>query len=197
MDRRPEVATSPDENDDMKLPTIDSLKRDVRKIHYFGLGFVQVNISESARYNFYHPRVPAFVDEPHDHRYNFVSRTKKGTLLNSIWVIDDLGQLTGTLRNESCRKDVPPVGEPVPVRLSNTVSFGTHLDMSYALRHDVLHTVEPLLKFGPVITYVERGPIVKEFARVFVKEGHEKVCAFSKNLPEDELWDIVNECLKE
>lgn len=180
----------------MKTLDIDSLKLVTKKIHYFGLGFVQVKVSDTARYNFYHENVPAFVDEPHDHRYDFTSYVVKGELWNQIWVLDSNGILDGTLENESCREGVTAPNDPVPVRLTMGAHFVTTSGFTYSLQRNVLHTVRPVISKSPVITYVQRGPVLKEYARVFRATGAEKVCPFSKNMPEDDLWAIVAECLR-
>jgi hypothetical protein len=177
-------------------PTIDELRLNVRKIYYFGLGFVQVKVSESARYNFYHWKVPAFVDEPHDHRYDFTSFVVRGEIWNKIWIAHPDGDRSGILENESCREGVDAPSDPQSVRLAMGSTFATLRGMSYSLHHASLHTVWPALNEGPCVTYVTRGPIKKDFARVFHPDGSEKVCPFSKKMPEDELWDIVSECLR-
>jgi len=177
--------------------TIDFLKKNVTMIHYFGLGFVQVKVGESDRFHFYHKDVPAFVDEPHDHRYNFTSNIHRGELRNTIWVPDPEGHIIGVLEEESCREGVSPPGGSVPVKLRSSVSFVTLAGSSYMMHCDTLHTVEPLLDRGPVVTHVHRWPVVKEYARVFRKDGAEKVCPFSVKMSDDDLWAIVADCLGE
>ena len=66
---------------------IDQLIKNYYKIHFFGLGFIQVKVSDSTRYHFYHKDLPAFTDHPHNHRYNFTSTCLKGRLKHNLYEV--------------------------------------------------------------------------------------------------------------
>lgn len=189
-----------------KSLTLDDLRKRHTMIHYFGLGFVQVKMGPSYRCHFYHPSVPAFVDGPHDHRYSFTSTVHRGSIRNTIYeeASDEFCNLRGKMIPESCREGVPPSDDVRDVRLKIVSSFITYEGSAYYLKHDTLHSIEPLALDGKVITSLMRNDVVKTHARVFRPEkeisGNEKlgvICPFSKKMSDDDLWAIVADCLGE
>lgn len=173
---------------------LDRLKENCRLIHFFGLGFVQLKISDTERYHFYHPELEAFTEEPHDHRYHFISKVLKGSLVNKVWRVDDQGE-KAELRYESCNKDVSDVPASYPCNRSQVGSFEVKAGSSYYIDENTFHQVERS-STGPCITKLTRGPVIKDFARILTTPGAEEACPFSRNLPEEDLWKIIVDCLK-
>ena len=168
------------------------LRANCIRAHFFGLGFIQVKLDDRRRVHFYHQDTPAFVEEPHDHRYDFISTVLKGTLVNHIWrlVPGDSHQVS----YENCRQGGP---EPPPGFRSGVESVGhfpVHADSGYHINSEVFHTVHPDFFSGPVITFIERELPKKEFARA-VQSG-ESVCPFSRPMAEEEVWAIVEKCIE-
>lgn len=182
------------------LPTVEWLQNNAQRAHFFGLGFIQIVTGPSERYHFYHPDLPGFTDpeEPHDHRYSFVSTVLKGALLNRVWEIDPAGPHPSghvTLHYESCRPpgmDGPEPPEPDIESMLYVGEFTVKEGSSYFMNHEAFHTVQPI---GPTITRLQRGVIHKQFARVIRKQGQDPVCPYSKPLSEDDLWAAVEDCM--
>lgn len=96
------------------LPTVEFLKDNCEKIHYFGLGFVQLKMKNpKIRYHFYNKELSRLTptEEIHNHRYAFESRILAGELDQIIYNVIKCGpdQATHTLRPVSCdpKKPVP------------------------------------------------------------------------------------------
>ncbi len=173
--------------------TVDWLRANAVKAHFFGLGFIQVKLDDRNRVHFYHKDIPAFVEEPHDHRYDFVSRVLRGTLENRVWKLapgDD-----HEVSYESCRQGGPEPPAGFRTGLVELGRFVTHKKSGYHMNSETLHAVTPNFKRGPVITYVQRELPFKEFARTVKKAGAPSVCPFSRPMPDDELWQIVQDCI--
>ena len=179
--------------------TVDDLKRWVErggKIHYFGLGFVQVKISSSRRWHFYHPDFRGFVDAPHDHRARFSSKVVRGTLDQVFWVPGKFGEEGPgqfiPYRYDNCTGedgDVPPGARVWVERVKTRTEEGS----SYLMPLGLFHQVIPLLEQGPVVTLIDRGPRVHSFARI-LDVGDEGVCPFSQRISEEDCWRIVEDC---
>lgn len=173
--------------------TTDWLRANAKMAHFFGLGFIQVKLDDYTRVHFYHPDIPAFVEEPHDHRYDFISRVHRGMLVNRIWKLtsgDD-----HVLSYESCRQNGPEVPADSLTGLVELGTFVTHKGSGYHMNAETLHTVEPYFDGGPVITVLKRELPFKEFARSVRKVDVPAACPFSRPMPDDELWDIVRDCV--
>lgn len=182
--------------------TVDFLRRHARHAHFFGLGFIQVKMDPVTRFHFYHPEIPPFVEEPHDHRYNFVSHVLRGRLKNEMWEIYSGERYPGrqgitwaTIDFESCRKDGPDAPESFRTSVWRTGQIEVCAGSSYYVSKDTFHTVKPDFSAGPCVTLVERTEPEKEFARV-IRFSDESVCPFSRDLPPERLWEIVEDCLK-
>lgn len=173
--------------------TVDWLRANATKAHFFGLGFVQVKLNDLERVHFYHADIPAFVEEPHDHRYDFVSTVLRGRLQNRIWKLapgDD-----HEVNYESCRQNGPDTPPGFRTGLVSLGRFNTGEHSGYHMNSETLHTVHPQLELGPVVTFVRREPPFKDFARSVRKVGAPAACPFSRPMPDDELWEIVRACV--
>lgn len=177
-----------------KYLDINWLKANNQMIHFFGLGFVQLKLNDYQRMHFYHPSLEAFAEEPHDHRYPFISTVLKGALKNTIWKTRAEGGEEAELRYESCKKDEAQVPPTEKCRRYRVGEFITRKGSSYYMDEGLFHQVERVGS-GPCITFLERPEPIKEFARVLAEPGAPSVCPFSKNLSEEELWQIVEDCL--
>ncbi len=193
--------------------TIDYLKENCQKIHFFGLGFVQLKINQHMRLHFYTTKYSSIVadTEFHNHRYNFCSKLLYGSL--SIEVADFMEQYDESLDTfgpdvkcqnellrglkptvikvkESCNKDIKVDQEPkygfLPWPTKKRLVAGN----TYYCTHDRFHKVST---DEDTITLLLRSDYKKESAEVIKPIGSISVCPFSKELPEAELWEIVEE----
>ena len=174
----------------------DYLKQHATKIHFFGLGFIQVKLRKNERYHFYSPELAAITppEEVHDHRYGFTSTVIKGVLEQELYAVEaDPEAIWGwQMRQVSCDPEKPTPTTSEPVRLIRILKSEQVERSSYQIEHGAFHKVLPA-KVN-TITYLIRGPKIKEFARV-VSKGKEEVCPFSKQMSEDECWVHVKKII--
>lgn len=166
------------------------LKQNHKRIYYFGLGFIQVVLNETIRYHFYHPDLPAFVEHPHNHRYDFNSTIIKGCLNNTIYIPEEGSEYI--LYKESCHPEKQAPKEELLVNMKSACHFTAVARTNYFMAHNTFHTVKP---FGETITRLFRSDYKKEFADVTRPNGTDHVCPFAKKMEEDELWDIVKDMM--
>lgn len=174
--------------------------------YFFGLGFIQVKMSPRDRFHFYHKDLTAIVENPHDHRYNFVSNVLKGTLETHVWeecAADHRAKVIAEVEYASCQKDGKDivVPNPYPAYVEHSGYFRVSGGSSYYINQNTFHSVSPDFKDGPCITMLERGRVEKEFAKVLKVDKWAGIptdtCPFSKELSDDELWEIVERCIRE
>lgn len=175
----------------LNLKTLyDHLKTNSTKIHFFGLGFIQVKVTDKERYHFYHPELTAFVppEEIHDHRSDFTSTILKGVLSQEIYSITPQTISEFELRHVSCDANhkAPIDRQFVMPELIATTHFNR--GSQYKLSEKTMHKVLPVA--DSTITLLQRGTKKKPFANV-VSSAKEEICPFSKDLPEVELWEWV------
>lgn len=187
----------------MNMPTLDYLKRNHKLIHFFGLGFIQIKMTDKERYHFYSEELPAFVDQPHNHRYNFTSICLKGGLQHTFYEV-----IIGRSYNCSSENyEHKLVYESCSTKVNSIPSIDCHLRClqgfnpqvqnkgdTFFINHNDFHTIKPTKL--PTITHITRDVITKDFAQVIVPTNEEKICPFSKKIPEKDLWRIVEKCLK-
>jgi hypothetical protein len=177
------------------LVDLDDLRASCEKIHFFGLGFIQVKMRDGNRYHFYHPSLEAFVENPHDHRYHFTSSVLRGVLFQRIWkIVEAPYGLSAIQRFDACSPDVKPPDTRTPVRVDVVSAFVTSAGSGYYLDHTTYHQA---FRHGPspCITYLRRGPRVKEFSSILCLDGKTEACPFSQPGDEKALWEIVRDCL--
>lgn len=178
------------------LPTLEYLKENHTKIHYFGLGFIQIKIDDNLRYHFYHPGLTAFVgdEEIHSHRYDFISTILAGSLTQQKYdLYVDGSPTTHVVSQESCSPE-----KHGGTTTWNTTAYKGRCDtftagQSYTILSKEYHTV----KADFAITKLYRGTISTPFANVVrPRFGPEPVCPFSSTMTENECWSYVEDCLK-
>jgi hypothetical protein len=171
------------------LPPFDKLKEECAKIHYFGLGFIQVKVTPFLRYHFYHFGLPVIMpeEEVHNHRYPFTSFVLKGALNQQIY---GLGRGADYVHSYvSCQPNKPAPKSDKGIVAAEVVSNHWYSAGSYyTIRENQYHKV----KATYCVTMVQRSTYVpKEFAEVLRKPDAPEVCPFSKVIPESELWELI------
>lgn len=174
---------------------VNFLKKHAKKIHFFGLGFIQIKLSDSQRLHIYTDKLKGTVSEEdiHNHRYDFRSHILKGTLTQHMYSV--VGGFGGDyiLTQESCNPDnkadkpLKFVVTILPLGSQTMVSGST-----YSTDHSVFHRVQST----DAITLITRSEYKKEFADVVIPKEQEPVCPFSANVSEEELWAIVKDRLE-
>jgi hypothetical protein len=179
-----------------KYLDLNYLKAHCTKIHAFGLGFIQIKLGEINRVHIYcqEAGLTTQEEEIHNHRYDFTSEVLKGALTNKIYTVTP--DLAGKfyLVNEACNPDLPKNPEAQVVAAPKLLTeFTTSAGQAYFLDKDTFHRVRA--EEG-TITVLTRGPVVKPQAQIVAPMNQELTCPFSVNLPEAQLWSLVEEKIK-
>lgn len=181
----------------INYPDINKVRDNCQKIHAFGLGFIQVQLTNKRRIHLYTSLVRKTVmsEEVHNHRYNFTSRVMHGELTNQIFsVTPDLSKYPKFgMCDETCKEGSVPT-EAQPVKMSQLVLFELKAGQGYHLMADAFHRV---FAEENTVTILEWYGTVKDTAQVVRTWGAEKICPFSVNMPETELWEIYREAVNE
>lgn len=177
---------------------IDWIKKHCEMIHYFGLGFIQVKLTSHGtsirrRMHFYHWKLPPITDgeEVHNHRYNFCSTILRGNFSQELYqIVEGDSHL---LEKESCKAGVE-INEPgKPCGIASISSQVFSAGSSYCIDHKTFHKVQSRY----AVTMLTLGEVEKDFAEVVRPRMAEKVCPFSKNMPEGELWEFVEKMARD
>lgn len=178
---------------------LEDLKSKATKIHYFGLGFIQIKLGAHERIHFYTNKLPPIVnkEEVHDHRYDFYSYILSGNFYQETFITTK-GD-THIVREESCTAPEaadyiqPSSNKEAFVSLQKTGEQYFTQGSCYYIESNTLHSVSG----DEAITFLVRSDYTKDKALVVAAQGKEKVCPFSKQLQEEELWKIVEEMLRQ
>lgn len=181
--------------------TLEDLKKRAKKIHYFGLGFIQIKLNNHERVHFYTTTLPPIVDmeEVHDHRYDFYSFVLSGVYHHELFELREGS--THVLTEETCVDPNVITTKPSktlhetpshPCSIIKTGEVWMKEGSHYFIEKNVLHRVST----ENAITFLIRESPTKERARVVYKEGAPRVCPFRDIVSEELLWDIVAQELK-
>lgn len=171
----------------MKLE-IDWLKTNYTKLHYFGLGFIQLKLDHTHRLHFYTNKLPVIIskEEIHNHRYNFCSQIIRGSLKQELFQITQNN--THTIEDESCQEGIKPEKHfSLPCGILLTSKHRYCEGSEYWIDHEVFHRVES----DDCITYLTLSDYLKKSAKVVRPANTQKVCPFSKKVDEKDLWEII------
>jgi hypothetical protein len=173
------------------VPPVEWFREAALEAHYFGLGFVQIKVSDSERWHFYSDSVPRITgeEEVHNHRYSFISQVMAGELVTDFW--REVRGNTHQLYNVSCK---PGETEEL-VRLcglEHAIQMTLTSRSSYWLDRDTFHQVQSPY----AITRVTRANERRASAQVVRPLGARGVCPFSARLSDEELWRVVGQCLE-
>lgn len=177
------------------LLDIDHLRSFEVEPAYFGLGFIQLKIKRNSRVHFYHDDLPVLTEEPHDHRYRFISYIMQGTFNQTLYQFDQQPSGTHEMTWEDCREgDTSGAPKPVLGSLRELFSGEYQAGDFYEIEADTLHTVSAR---DNAITYLVRQDPSKDYAGVVRELGAEKVCPFSEPIPVDRCWEMIEDMLPE
>ena len=113
---------------------------------YFGLGFIQLKIKRNGRVHFYHKDLPVIADEPHNHRYGFISYIMQGRFEQELYQFTPGEFGDHYMDFEDCNPDLPEGPSPQPVLGSLEEIFHAEYQAGdyYRIEKDTLHTVAGL-----------------------------------------------------
>lgn len=180
-----------------ELLNMKSLRASGAKPKFFGLGFIQLKLSDEQRLHFYHPSLCANVpdEELHNHRYDFESEVLAGSLTNELWSFTPSFGGPQMRVKVSCDPNVEVPSTEIPeqgvARLF--LRFETGPGSKYRIAHDQFHRV----KGENCITLLTRKSAVKTFADVIRGTGADHVCPFGVQMSEDDCWALIAEMIGE
>lgn len=164
------------------------------RIHYFGLGFIQIKLDWAHRVHVYTPELESIVpiESVHNHRYTFESAVLSGHFEQEIWDVDASSGGPFMLEDDSCQEGYKSEKQyRCSMRLNSrhTYSPGDR----YLLSHETFHRTLP----SKAITLLTRNEYSKAVAQVVRSVDSDKVCPYSKKISEADLWDIVKKEMSE
>lgn len=160
---------------------------------YFGLGFIQLKIKNNSRVHFYHDGLPVIADEPHDHRYDFISYIVQGTFEQTLWNFTPDSSGTFHMVWEDCREgETADAPSAILGNLKEMYSAEYQAGDYYQIHADQLHTVNAR---NNAITYLVRQTPYKNYAGVVRKVGNSSVCPFSQPISVDKCWEMIEHML--
>lgn len=170
---------------------VNWLKQNNTMIHFFGLGFIQVKINDEYRLHFFSEELTPFVETPHNHRYDFESKILKGQIKNNIYKLCNGNDYF--VDKDSCQSGYKSEFSPILTGFELVSSNIYRQGEKYTMKHDVFHTVES----NNCITLLKRGKYFKNLADISYFSNEMKICPFSQNINEKELWRIVSKMLND
>lgn len=183
----------------MRLPSLRYLQRRATHIQFFGLGFVQVKLTPTTRYHFYHPSLQVITENPHNHRTALTSHVLSGVLESRIWRLypeDEAPPDALYLEKKAvtCTTSAPSVvlPEPCHVHAKQIHVHQAAKGFAYYIDNTVYHQV---FRVGqrPCVTFVTLSGEKRDFASVLSLK--EESCPFSVPMRKPDLWALVKDCL--
>lgn len=174
--------------------TVDGLRSSGRSPAWFGLGFIQLKLDDENRIHFWHPDLMADTpeEELHDHRYEFTSRILRGTLVHETWEFVAAPDGDHEMVEVSCEPGVEAA--PVPLGRGIVRPAGIYRMVegsSYTFPPTGFHRIEA----SRAVTLLNRGPKVRDVARVLKPLGAETICPFAREIPQALLWECIADLL--
>lgn len=169
---------------------VDRLRSSGAKPYWFGLGFIQLKLDGDTRLHFWHPELTADTSEEelHDHRYTFDSHILVGEITHEEWFLEADPAGDHEIVLVSCKPgqeaDPEPVGRGY---LRRGGSYTMAAGSQYVFPETGFHRI----RATKAVTFLERGPVIKEYAKVIRPLGEASVCPFSREVPESRLWECI------
>lgn len=174
--------------------------------YWFGLGFIQLKLSDAERMHIWSPEIPCPErEEIHNHRYDFTSTVLAGNLRHDVYHLDC--RLSASAPDEiylgskyeifetNCQPGKEGTVETVtPCLVSHVGTFNLQAGSTYQFPHTSFHTTEGTEFAITLLTRVLPKPI--EFASVIKKKGAPTTCPFKDKLPTETCWEHIEAALK-
>src|SRR5271157_2609389 len=185
------------------LPTIDELRAKAKAYgsdpYWFGLGFIQLKLSDTERMHFWSPTIPyPEREEIHNHRYDFTSEVLAGQVIHETFLVMNIFRDNEDALHEIFQTTCMPgvegsVEEVTPCDIRSTGSYVIPSGGSYTFPHTMFHTTKDT-KFA--ITHLTRVlPKPLEFASVVKLRGAATTCPFKEKMPSGACWLYIEDAL--
>lgn len=176
----------------------DYIMANNKSIRYFGLGFIQVDMTNGTRLHFYHEGIDATAleDEVHDHKYDFESIVLAGSLQNTIYQFEENHDSGTHMSRDCCQVDGAVDGPTNKGNLIELYSAIYSKGTKYRMQKNTLHKVSS--KFA--ITELHRDlHSDKQAAKVYtpVEMLDDVTCAYASYMTDDEAKEWIARCLDE
>lgn len=169
--------------------------------YWFGLGFIQLKLSDTDRMHFWLPQIPRPErEEIHNHRYDFRSTVLAGELCHDVYNLK--GRVASALRQfcdwEIFDTDCAPGKEGVVERvtscdISRVGSFRLSAGSVYEFPHTSYHTTGDTFF---AVTHLVRQPKKLEYASVIRPKGARSVCPFKDKIETSKCWGYIEAALR-
>ncbi len=175
-----------------KYLDINALRQSGRTPKWFGLGFIQLKLSETHRMHFWHPDLKPYDDnfenEFHDHRYPFESNVLVGEITNEIATAAHSMIATDTVMKQVCCSGGG--SEFIShIHIQQLCRFATSAGHSYSVHENTFHRT-----FAErCVTLQIRGDTVKDKARVL--SSKQSLNPFDDTMDENILWECIADLL--
>lgn len=162
--------------------------------HWFGLGFIQLKLTNDTRIHFWHPDLLADTpeEELHDHRYRFHSHILLGEITHEEWFIENAPDGDHEIVQVSCKPGDSK--DPVPVA-RGFLRQGSTYHMKAGTSYEFAETGFHRIRATKAVTYLERGPVTKDLANVIREVNAPSVCPFERKIAANKLWDYIADLL--
>jgi hypothetical protein len=191
----------------MKTPPLkfDQVRENAKKYgsdpYWFGLGFIQLKLSDTERMHFWCPEIPSPErEEIHNHRYDFDSIVIAGELKHDVYHLDATINHTAPdaiylgaeyeIFETNCAPGKEGTVETVtPCLITNVGKFNLTAGSSYTFPHESFHTTAGTTFAITHLTRVLPKPL--EYASVIKKRGQPTTCPFKDKMAVDVCWEHI------
>jgi len=163
----------------------------------FGLGFIQLKLSDQARMHFWHMAVPHVErEEIHNHRYDFTSVILAGALRQELYHVrpghatfEPIIQSEWEMFETTCAPgEEGAVTTTQPVEVISLGAVNLAKGSNYSLPITAFHTTEGT---DFAITFLRRGEKVKQFAEIVKLKGAPTTCPFANPGTPEDCWEMI------
>lgn len=163
------------------------LRKNHTKIHYWGLGFIQVKVGEDVNYHFYIEELPATfnIETPHNHPRDFHSTILFGVLEETLYEVR--GGRGYQIEPNGCTLGVLP---DIKLDIVGVNTIKHNQGSSYYRQKEQLHTVKPV---GECLTVVIKQGEIGYVYSLGDPEGDGE----SFNFDDETLWGMVEDFCKD
>jgi hypothetical protein len=176
---------------------LEELKNSYTKIHFFGLGFIQIDTLGGDRYHFYTDTLSGggnSVESKHTHRYSFTSEILSGCLTQDLWEEREGCDYEVTYSTCGRSLDDTKIPESYLATLYLSETTNNYKGSVYTITPDTIHSVRSI----NTITRLKRDlSCTTDFAKVYNLKHAKVNCPFSHEVSETVLWDQVELMCKE